>query len=114
MNSLRDERGQSSVEFAGVLPLAVLAVLVVWQLVLAGHAVWLTGNAARVAARAEAVGADPRAAARSAVPAGMRSSLAVRNGPGGHIRVRLRVPLLLREWRSPFSVSAAARLEAGS
>jgi len=114
MASLSDERGQSSVEFAGVLPLAILAVLVVWQLAVAGHTVWLTGNAARVAARAEAVGGDPRSAARSAVPEGMRRGLVVRNGPDGHVRVRLRVPLLLREWHTPFSVSAGARLEAGS
>src|SRR5436189_7983 len=50
------ERGQASVELLGTLPVALLVALVSWQLVLAGQATWLAGNAARVAARAKGGG----------------------------------------------------------
>lgn len=110
---LRSERGQSTVEFAGTLPFALLAVLVCWQLALAGHAVWVVGNAARVGARAEAVGGDERAAAASALPSGMRRGLSVRVATAGRVRVRARVPLLLPGVQGPFTVSSSARLEAG-
>ena len=48
--------------------LVLLVGAVLWQLALAGHAAWACANAARVAARAEAVGADAERAARSALP----------------------------------------------
>ncbi len=92
----------------------LLAVLVCWQLALAGHAVWVVGNAARVGARAEAVGSDARGAAASALPRGMRRGLSVRVGSDGRVRVRARIPLLLPGVRTPFSVSSSARLEGGS
>jgi hypothetical protein len=71
------ERGQATVEFLGTLPAALLVVLIAWQLVLAGETSWLAGNAARVAARAHAVGGDPTAAARSALPSHLRRRLEV-------------------------------------
>ena len=71
------ERGQASVELVAAVPFVLLVGLVAWQLVLAGHALSLCANAARVAARAEAVGRDPRAAARSALPRGMEPGLEV-------------------------------------
>jgi pilus assembly protein CpaE len=105
------ERGQASVEFLGTLPAALLVVMVAWQLVLAGQAGWLAGNAARVGARAAAVGGDPRAAARSALPSYLRRHLeVVRDGGGGRLRVRVRVPLLLKRWSSPFEIGASAAL----
>jgi hypothetical protein len=101
---LRSERGQASVELLGVLPLALLALLVVWQLVLAGHAMWLCAQAARVAARAEAVSRDPGAAARSALPASLRHGVTVRRQSGGGVEVRLRVPLAA----GPVTVAASS------
>jgi hypothetical protein len=35
------EAGQASVELVAVLPLVMLAGLVAWQLLLAGHSLWL-------------------------------------------------------------------------
>src|SRR5688500_9718862 len=106
------ERGQASVELLGTLPAALLVVLVAWQLVLAGQATWLAGNAARVAARAQAVGADPGAAARSALPRHLRRRLEVESGgAGGRVEVRVRLPLLLRRWGSPFEIGASAAME---
>ncbi|HEY6781206.1 MAG TPA: hypothetical protein VI111_09635, partial [Thermoleophilaceae bacterium] len=67
------------------------------------------GQAARVAARAEAVGEDPRAAARSALPGAFEPGLEVRPRAGGGIRVSVRVPLL-RRWRGPVAVSASSSL----
>ena len=109
------ERGQASVELLGAVPAVLLIGLLAWQLALAGQAAWLCANAARAAARAEAVGRDGPAAARSALPESMERGLEVKSTAAGAVRVRLRVPLLLRAWQSPVSVAATARLtEAGS
>ena len=89
------ERGQASVELVAAVPFVLLVGLVAWQLVLAGHALSLCANAARVAARAEAVGRDPRAAARSALPRGMESGLKVVRRKEGGVRVSVRAPVLL-------------------
>lgn len=104
------ERGQASAELLGTVPAVLLVAALVWQLALAGQAAWLCANAARAAARAEAVGRDGRAAARSALPDSMERGLVVERTTGGAVRVRLRVPLLLRAWQSPVSVAATARL----
>jgi len=108
------ERGQASVELLGAVPAVLLVAALVWQLALVGQAAWLCANAARVAARAEAVGRDGPAAARSALPKSMERGLDVKSTSSGAVRVRLRIPLLLRAWQSPVSVGATARLaEAG-
>jgi hypothetical protein len=106
------ERGQASVEFLGTLPAALLVVLVAWQLVLAGQTSWLAGNAARVAARAQAVGRDPDEAARSALPSHLRRRLEVaqEGERGERIRVQVRLPLLLRRWGSPLRIGATAAM----
>jgi type II secretory pathway component PulK len=90
-----DERGQASVELVAVLPLVLLVGAVAWQLALAGHAAWLTADAARVAARADTVGRDVRVAARSALPRSLQDDLRVRRLRGGGVRVSVRVPLLV-------------------
>ena len=99
------ESGQASVEFLGVLPAALLVALACWQLALAGQAAWLSGNAARVAARAQAVGRDPEAAARSALPSYLSDGLVVRGARG------LAVPLLWKRWRTPLRIGSSAALE---
>jgi hypothetical protein len=111
---LRSEMGQASVELVAVVPFVLLCAAVAWQLALAGQTAWLCANAARVAARAEAVGRDGRAAARSALPEPLRRHLAVSRTRAGAMRVRVRVPILLRRWASPLAVSASAGLPRGS
>lgn len=106
----RDERGQASVELVGVLPLCLLACAVVWQLALAGHAAWAAGSAARAAARAAAVGGDPRTAARGALPESLERGLEVRPRDGGEVRVTVRVPAI-GALLSLGAVSASARFE---
>ena len=108
------ERGQASVELVTVLPLVLLVVAIGWQIALAGHAAWMCSNAARVAARADAVGADRESAARSALPSSMERGLRVERTRSGAVRVELRVPLILRRWSSPVAVSASAALPQAS
>lgn len=106
----RAEQGQASVELVAVLPLVLLVGAVAWQLAITGHAAWTCAHAARAAARAEAVGRDGRAAARSVLPEALVRGMRVRRRRGGGVSVKLRVPLLLPRWRSPASVSATAAL----
>jgi hypothetical protein len=109
------ECGQASLELLGTVPAVVLVAALVWQLALAGQAAWLCANAARAAARAEAVGRSGRAAARSALPGSLERGMRVdRPGGGDAVRVRLRVPLLLRAWQSPVTVGATAHLSSGA
>src|SRR5436190_16744919 len=104
------ECGQASVELLGAVPAVLLVGLLVWQLAVAGQAAWLCANAARAAARAEAVGRNGPAAARSALPRSLERGLKVDSAAGGAVRVRMRIPLLIRAWQSPISVAATARL----
>jgi len=104
------ERGQASVEMIGALPAALLVVAIGWQLLLAGQATWLAANAARVAARAQAVGRDPKAAARSSLPSYLERHLEV-VGDGNRVGVRIRVPLVVKGVDSPLRVGATAALE---
>jgi pilus assembly protein CpaE len=105
-----DQRGQASVELVAAVPLVLLVGLVAWQLVLAGHALSLCANAARVAARAEAVGRDPRAAARSALPLGLERGLEVARRREGGVRVSVRAPLLLAATGVAPRIGASASL----
>ena len=79
-------------ELVGVLPFACLLCAIVWQLALAGHAAWAAGAAARAAARAEAVGLDPAAAARGALPRSLEGRLRVSSRGGGAVEVRVGIP----------------------
>jgi hypothetical protein len=64
----RCSRGQATVELVGILPLAVLVALAAGQLLAAGAARELAGNAAEAGATAILQGTDPKAAAREALP----------------------------------------------
>src|SRR5438034_10989887 len=110
---LRSQAGQASVELVAVVPFVLLAAAIAWQMALAGQTAWLCANAARVAARAEAVGRDGRAAARSALPSPLRRGLEVSRRGGGAVRVRVRIPVIVRRWRTPLAVTASAGLPKG-
>jgi hypothetical protein len=106
----RAQSGQASVELVAMVPFVLLIGAVGWQLALAGHTAWLTASAARTAARADAVGRDVSAAARSALPRSMEGGLEVRRLDQGGVRVSVRVPLLLRRWQAPVRVAATSSL----
>jgi pilus assembly protein CpaE len=112
MTSTR-QTGQASVELLAAVPFVLLVGAIVWQLVLVGHAAWLCANAARVAARADAVGSDGAGAARSALPRSLERGLVVGRTDSGAMHVRVRVPLVLTGGPSPVRVGATARLGAG-
>jgi hypothetical protein len=104
------QRGQASVELVALLPFVVLAALVVWQLTVAGHALWSAGGAARAAARAAAVGSDARAAARRALPRRLERGLVVARTKDGGVRVAVAVPLVLGSGRRLMTVRERARM----
>lgn len=111
MRSLRSDDGQAAVELVALLPLVGLLVALLWQALLAGETVWLSGGAARAAARAVAVGADPREAARAVLPPRLERGLRVEREPDGAVALVLRVPAALGDGAIA-SVSARARFEA--
>jgi hypothetical protein len=87
-------QGQASVELVGILPLAVLVALVVGQLLAAGAARELAGNAAEAGAAAILEGTDPKTAARDALPGWSDDRVEVRVA-GRVVRVRVRpVPVV--------------------
>ena len=105
------ERGQATVELVALLPLAGLLVALLWQALLAGETLWLSGGAARAAARAAAVGGDPVAAARAVLPLRLERDLRVRREDDGAVAVVLHVPAALGRG-SLASITTRARFEA--
>src|ERR1700750_576437 len=95
MAARRGQAGQASVEVVALLPLVVLVAALLWQMVVAGQALWLSGAAARAAARAAAVGGDAQAAARDALPPRLEDGLRVRVAAADGVRVEVRVPSVL-------------------
>ena len=91
---MRHSSGQASVEFVALLPLMAVALAARAKVCVAGHAAWAASQAASSAARASAVGADPQAAARRALPPHLEDGLRV-SSRDGTVRVRLRAPSLL-------------------
>jgi hypothetical protein len=88
------ESGQAAVAFVAVVPVLVIVALALLQLALAGHAALTAAGAARAAARADYVGADPDRAARRALPPSFRSAAAVEIGTDS-AEVEVRVPRAL-------------------
>jgi hypothetical protein len=90
-------RGQAAVELVAILPLALLIALSIAQLLAAGSARELAGNAAEAGAAALLQGTDPAQAARDALPGWSRDRASVRV-TAHRVDVRLRpravVPLL--------------------
>ncbi|WP_051222721.1 hypothetical protein [Conexibacter woesei] len=84
------ESGQASIEFVALLPLLLAAALVLLQLLVVGVSAWLASTAARDAARASALGTDPRRAAVTSLPAPFRRHLTVTTrAPSVHINLRI-------------------------
>ena len=95
MSLVRAQSGQATVEFVALLPLVAVIGFALWQAMVTGQAAWLAGSSARAAARASAVGGDPRAAAAAVLPGSLRDGLHVEQKTGGTVRVRIRVPSVI-------------------
>lgn len=91
---VRGASGQASVELVAMLPVAVAVMLAVLQLLAAGATRELAGHAAGAGAVALLQRADPRAAARDAVPGWSRERMAV-TVRGPRVTVRMRPPVLV-------------------
>jgi pilus assembly protein CpaE len=113
------ERGALTVEFAGLVPIVLITLALLWQCVLIGYTFSLAGNSADEAARAATAAAahgDPQGACRSAaqshLPAAWRSASSVSCTLSGHLwraSVDLRTPVLFPgAGRLPFTVNGAA------
>jgi hypothetical protein len=111
MRSLRSHDGQATVELVALLPLVGVLAGLLWQALLAGETVWLSGAAARAAARAVAVGGDPADAARAVLPARLERGLHVERDRDGSVALVLRVPAVLGDGTLA-SVTTRARFEA--
>ena len=107
---LHSARGQATVELVALLPILVVLGMGVWQVAVAGHAVWAAGAAARAAARAEAVGGDAEAAARRLLPGRVRRAAEVESGDGGEVRVEVPIPAVVGGG-SLFTTTARARFQ---
>jgi hypothetical protein len=95
MSSLRSDDGQATVELVALLPFVGLVIAILWQVALAGSAIWFAGGAARAAARAEAVGTDPLRAARGVLPGRLEHGLRVHRERDGGIALVVQIPAVL-------------------
>jgi Flp pilus assembly CpaE family ATPase len=117
--SVWGDRGALTVEFAGIAPIVLVVLAVLWQCVLIGYTFSLAGNAADEAARAAtaaASGGDAQSACQEAatehLPAKWRESSSVDCSLSGHLwkaDVDLSAPVLFPgAGKLPFTVSGTA------
>ena len=97
---LRDETGQASVEFAGVLVWMLLAALLVWQLMLVTWSFNQASNAARTASRADGRGGSGLKAGKAALSPGLRKHAKIEMA-GERATVRVRIPIVVPGLDSP-------------
>ena len=112
---LSGERGSTTVEFAGVLPLAMVVVLLLWQIGLIGYTFMLAGHAAREGARELAIDTTDEPKDRpyadkalEDLPKAWRDGAKVDRSNDVTVRVRLRVPALFPSVRTPLRITSEA------
>ncbi|MFH8728260.1 TadE/TadG family type IV pilus assembly protein [Streptomyces termitum] len=106
----RGDRGQTAVEFTGMVPVILLTLALLWQIVLVGYTYTLAANAADESARAAAVDGDCAAAARRHLD-GAWTAESVTCGPDGGMAtavVTVRVPVLIPGLGGLFPVTGEA------
>ena len=91
----REQRGQASVEFAGVLVWLLLAALFIWQLMLVTWAFNQASNAARTASRTEGKGGNAVQAGRKALSPGLREGSKVRMVTSEKAEVKVLIPIVV-------------------
>jgi pilus assembly protein CpaE len=112
---LSGERGQTTVEFAGILPLLLVVVLLLWQIGLVGYTFVLAGHSAREGARELATDTTDtrtdRPYADKAVedlPDSWKKGAKVDRPEDNTVRVRLQVPVLFPSLHSNIKVASEA------
>jgi pilus assembly protein CpaE len=121
LSRLSGERGQTSVEFAGILPLLFVVVILLWQIGLVGYTYVLAGHAAREGSRTLAVDSTDdrddkpyRDTAEEDLPKAWRKGAQIEKVGDVTVRVALKVPILFPGAESPLprvSSSAATSVE---
>jgi Flp pilus assembly protein TadG len=96
----RDQRGQASVEFAGVLVWLLLAALFIWQLLLVTWSFNQASNAARTASRVDGRGGSAEKAGRAALSPGLRDHAKIEMA-GEKATVKVRIPIVVPGLDSP-------------
>ena len=91
----RDQRGQASVEFAGVLVWLLLAALFIWQLLLVTWAFNQASNAARTASRTEGRGGNAVEAGRKALSPGLREGSKIKMVSSEKAEVKVLIPIVV-------------------
>ena len=112
---LSGERGQTTVEFAGILPLLFVVVLLLWQIGLVGYTFMLAGHSAREGARELAIDTTdtkldrPYAdKAMEDLPKAWQKGAKVDRPEGSTVRVALKVPVLLPSVRTHIKITSEA------
>jgi pilus assembly protein CpaE len=112
---LAGERGQTAVEFVGLLPFIIVLLLGLWQLGLVGYTYLAAAHSAREGARELAT--DPtdepnkkpyREVALEELPKAWRKDADIERRETVTVRVRLSVPVVLPGLKSPFKISSQA------
>jgi pilus assembly protein CpaE len=112
---LAGERGQSTVEFMGLVPYLIVLLLGLWQLGLVGYTYLAAAHAAREGARELAT--DPRdepnnkpyrKVALEQLPKAWRKDAEIDRRETVTVYVRLSVPVVLPGLKSPFKISSQA------
>jgi hypothetical protein len=103
-------RGQATVEAIALVPAVIAIGLGILQLLAAGYASVLAGNAAEAGALALAGGGDARAGARRSLPGWSRARARVEVG-GGRVTVHLEPPSPLKALAEGLEVTATAAVE---
>jgi len=105
------ESGQATIEFAGLLPLVLVTLILLWQIVLVGMTVVFAGHAARAGARALAVGDNVASAVLKDLPGGWQAgkiSPSADNAGYGQVDVDVKVPLFFPGVTLPVSIGSSA------
>ena len=112
---LSGERGQTTVEFAGLLPLLLVVVALLWQIGLTGYTYMLAGHAAREGSRTLAIDStdEPkekpyRDTAAEDLPKAWRKGAEIKKTDDVTVRVKLKVPVLLPNVKSPWKITSSA------
>ncbi|GLZ08942.1 septum formation initiator [Actinomadura sp. NBRC 104412] len=115
----RGDRGVALTEFAGIFPMIVFLILLVWEIALVGLTSMFTSHAANEAARAVAVlGYDtPQARAEvrrrtvQRVPSPWKPDRHLRiKVVDGYARVSIDTPAILASWHVPYELSAESKI----
>jgi pilus assembly protein CpaE len=112
---LSGERGQATVEFAGILPLLLIVIILLWQIGLVGYTFMLAGHAAREGARELAIDTTDTVKDRpyadtalEDLPTAWKKGARVDRANHQTVRVKLKVPLLFPAVHTRWKVTSEA------